>query len=83
MDRMHMARAPWTGLLALLALAGCSSGRTDASSPSPEAGPAGATTAPARVMEVPALEAFDRAVAGGTRARSGAPGPRYWQQWAA
>jgi hypothetical protein len=33
-------------------------------------------------MEVPALVAFERAVANGTRLRSGAPGPRYWQQWA-
>jgi hypothetical protein len=33
-------------------------------------------------MEVPVMEAFDRAVANGTRLRSGAPGPRYWQQWA-
>jgi hypothetical protein len=28
------------------------------------------------------FEAFDRAVAQGTRTRTGAPGPRYWQQWA-
>ena len=28
------------------------------------------------------MEAFERAVAKGTRLRSGAPGPRYWQQWA-
>jgi hypothetical protein len=82
MDRTHMARAPWTGLFALLALAGCGSGRTDGSLPSPEAGPAGTAVPPARVMEVPVLETFGAAVAKGTRARSGAPGPRYWQQWA-
>jgi hypothetical protein len=33
-------------------------------------------------MEVPAMEAYERAVANGTRLRSGAPGPKYWQQWA-
>jgi len=82
MDRLHMARAPWTGLVALLALAGCSSGRTDTPAPAPETGRAGTAAPTARVMEVPAMEAFDRALAKGTRARSGAPGPRYWQQWA-
>ena len=82
MDRMHMARAPWTGLVALLALAGCGSGRTDTPAPAPETGGAGTAAPTARVMEVPAMEVFDRALAKGTRARSGAPGPRYWQQWA-
>ena len=82
MDRMHMARAPWTGLVALLALAGCGSGRTDTPAPAPETGAAGTAAPTVRVMEVPAMEAFDRALAKGTRARSGAPGPRYWQQWA-
>jgi hypothetical protein len=80
MDRTHMARAPRTGLFALLALVGCGSGRTDGSLPSPEAGPAGTAVPPARVMEVPMLETFGAAVAKGTRTRSGAPGPRYWQQ---
>ena len=82
MDRMHLpARTPLVGLVALLALGGCSSGRSGSADPAPAAGPGG-TAAPTRVMEVPALEAFDRAVANGTRLRSGAPGPRYWQQWA-
>ena len=83
MDRMDMpARTPLKGLLVLLALAGCSSGRTGSSGPEPVGRPAGTATAATRVMEVPAMEAFDRAVAKGTRLRSGAPGPRYWQQWA-
>src|SRR4029453_3667077 len=82
MDRMHMARAPWTGMVALLALAGCSSGRAGTPAPAPRPGRAGPAAPPARVMEVPAMEAFDRALAKGTRARSGAPGSRYWQQWA-
>ena len=83
MDRTDMpARIPLKGLLVLLALAGCSSGRTGSSGPAPAAGPAGTASAGTRVMEVPAMESFDRAVANGTRLRSGAPGPRYWQQWA-
>ncbi len=82
MDRLHMARSPWTGLLTLLALAGCGSGRTEAPAPTPESGRAGTAAPAGRVMEVPTLEAFDQAVAKGTRTRSGAPGPRYWQQWA-
>jgi hypothetical protein len=83
MDSMALAaRSPLAGLLVLLALAGCSSGRTGSSGPEPVGGPAGTATAPTRAMEVPAMAAFDLAVANGTRARSGAPGPRYWQQWA-
>ena len=83
MDSTAMtARTPMAGLLVLLALAGCSSGRAGSSSPEPVAGPAGTAPAAARAMEVPAMEAFDLAVAKGTRLRSGAPGPRYWQQWA-
>ena len=82
MDRMHIpARTPLMGLVVLLVLGGCSSGRTGSAGPAPAAGPGG-TAAPTRVMEVPAMAAFDRAVANGTRLRSGAPGPKYWQQWA-
>jgi hypothetical protein len=33
-------------------------------------------------MEVPLSDSYERAVAGGTRTHTGAPGPRYWQQWA-
>jgi Peptidase family M1 domain len=33
-------------------------------------------------MELPRSEAYDRAIAQGTRTRTGTPGPRYWQQWA-
>lgn len=82
MDRTAIAaRTPLSGLLVLFALAGCSSGRTGASAgPEPATGSAG--SAVTRAMEVPVMEAFDRAVANGTRAQSGAPGPRYWQQWA-
>jgi hypothetical protein len=83
MDRMVVAaRTPLAGLWLVLTLAGCSSGRIGSSGPPPVAGPAGTSAAHARVMEVPVMEALDRAVANGTRLRSGAPGPRYWQQWA-
>jgi len=33
-------------------------------------------------MELPASAAYDRALVAGTRTPPGAPGPRYWQQWA-
>jgi hypothetical protein len=44
----------------------------------------GQTSTPERPRPYPLLEtsAFARAVAQGTRTRSGRPGPRYWQQWA-
>ena len=45
----------------------------------PSPGVAGAR---ARGLELPVSEAFERAVAQGTRTRTGAPGPHYWQQWA-
>jgi hypothetical protein len=33
-------------------------------------------------MTVPTLEGYELAVGRGTRTRTGAPGPHYWQQWA-
>jgi hypothetical protein len=33
-------------------------------------------------MALPISDAYEHAVAQGTRTHSGAPGPRYWQQWA-
>ena len=84
MDRKQIpASTRLKGLVFLLALAGCSSGRAGSSTPEPAAGPAGtAAPAGAKVMEVPAMESFELAVGKGTRLRSGAPGPKYWQQWA-
>jgi hypothetical protein len=61
--------------------AACSSGRTAPTYPAPSHGTAG-TAVRARAMELPVSEAYDRAVAQGTRTQTGAPGPRYWQQWA-
>ncbi len=69
-------------LLLCLAIAGCSSGTTESASTTPA--PAHSTTAaPAagRVMEMPVLEGYERAVAAKTRLRTGQPGPLYWQQW--
>jgi hypothetical protein len=69
--------------LILSLAAACSSGRSNSSSaaPVPERGASTATPVGARAMEVPVFDGFERAIAGGTRLRTGAPGPRYWQQW--
>ena len=70
-------RSSLVGLLLVTAAAACSGGRT-----SPVAAPApGTTGSRASRMGIPVVEAFDRAVAQGTRTRTGSPGPRYWQQW--
>ena len=74
-------RNPLVGLLLLSTLAACGTGRQAPAGPVPQT-PHGTATARPRALVVPAFEAFDRAVAQGTRTRSGAPGPRYWQQWA-
>ena len=79
MDRLAVRR-PLSGLLSCLILAGCGASRTEPAPPAPEShGSAGA--AAGRAMEVPVFEGFEAAVAGGTRLRTGAPGPKYWQQW--
>src|SRR5256885_1952934 len=70
----------FAGLIAL-SLTACSSGRTAPPPVTPSHGTAGAASRAAG-LEVPVSEAYDRAVAMGTRTRTGAPGPRYWQQWA-
>ena len=64
-----------------LAVAGCSSGRTESASTTPAPAHSSAAPATARLMEVPVMEGFERAVAAGTRLRTGQPGPLYWQQW--
>jgi hypothetical protein len=70
-------------VLAVLLLAACSGGR---SAPVTTAAPATTRgtdgTAATRAMTVPPLESFELAVNRGTRTRTGAPGPKYWQQWA-
>jgi hypothetical protein len=80
MDRMGIR----TGALSLALwlttlLAACSSARsTPGTAPAP--GTAG-TSLRRNTVELPVSEAHERAVAAGTRTHTGAPGPRYWQQW--
>src|SRR5689334_8719385 len=77
--RMH------TSTLAALALAaGCTVVnrlRAPRAAPTPAATTA---AAPSRPIPYPVFEshAFQRAVARGTRTRTGEPGPKYWQQFA-
>jgi hypothetical protein len=85
MDRLVTAsRKPLAGLLLLLSA--CGTGRPTPAVPAPAgSAPAGSgrgTTAHTRAMTVPVLEGFEIAVGKGTRTRTGAPGPNYWQQWA-
>ena len=84
MDRLAFSR-PLLGLLCCLVLAGCGAGRTEPAAAAPEPHGSAGTSAGAsagRAMELPVFEAFEAALANGTRTRTGAPGPRYWQQWA-
>ena len=75
-------RRPLAGLLCSLTLAGCGAGRTEPAAPAPATGSShGTAIRTGRSMEVPVFESFEAAVANGTRLRSGAPGPKYWQQW--
>ena len=68
-------------LLVLGTLTACSGGgRTPPPSTAPT--PSSGTTSGAVAMALPISEAYERAVARGTRTASGMPGPRYWQQWA-
>ena len=68
-------------LLMGLAIAGCGGGRTEAPASTPTPAP-GAAAPTARIMEVPQLLGFQKALAAGTRQANGEPGPKYWQQWA-
>ncbi|MBA3258123.1 MAG: M1 family metallopeptidase, partial [Gemmatimonadales bacterium] len=84
MDRIATSRprVVVAGLLLSLAMAGCSSGRASSAGTAPA--PAHSSAVPAagaRAMEIPVLEGFESALAGGTRLRTGQPGPQYWQQW--
>ena len=75
-----VARHPCLGLIATVVLAACA-GRSEPETPAPSRS-SGTAAAGTRAMELPSLAGFEEAVAKGTRLRTGAPGPRYWQQWA-
>ncbi len=66
------------GLIVLTAASACGGSRPAA--PVTPAS-AGGTTSASGAIELPANEAFNRAVSRGTRTTTGAPGPKYWQQW--
>ena len=68
-------------LVVLLLAGGCSSWQ---SWPRHRPAPTPAVTTPARPLPapLPISHDFERAVARGTRTRTGKPGPRYWQQFA-
>jgi hypothetical protein len=75
--RATTRRGSLAGLILVAAASACSGGRTaPVPAPSPEPGASRASG-----LTIPVVEAFDRAVANGTRTRTGAPGPSYWQQW--
>jgi hypothetical protein len=81
MYRSGKRRGAFNISLFLTALLGaCSSGRTGpATAPSPGTA---ATASRRGTMELPISDAYEHAVAQGTRTHTGAPGPKYWQQWA-
>jgi peptidase M1-like protein len=78
------SRIPLVGLLLLSFISACG-GRSTPVAPTPAPEPAEKGRVPggsrSQAMTIPLLEGFEQAVAKGTRSRSGAPGPGYWQQW--
>lgn len=73
-------RTPLVALLVAFLLSACGAGRTTPPAPAP-AEPGGSAATRTRAMTVPVLEGFELAVSKETRSRTGAPGPKYWQQW--
>jgi len=71
-------------LLPLIVAAACTTAGSPRPAESPAAPDAGAVQPPARPRPYPVFESkvFERAVARGTRTRTGVPGARYWQQYA-
>jgi len=74
-------------VLVLLGACGGQPSSTPASAPAPErAAPTpsevGGAGSAGKAFALPPWPGFDSAVARGTRTRSGAPGPKYWQQYA-
>ncbi len=78
-SRAPTRRSALAGIFLLAAVSACAGGRS--APPATTAAP-GTTASAVRGLEIPISEAFEGAVARGTRTHTGAPGPRYWQQWA-
>ena len=76
-SRATTVRSVFAGLL-ITTVSACGGGR---SAPPVTAATPGTTSSAVRGMAIPVSPALERAVAQGTRTRTGAPGPRYWQQW--
>ena len=77
-SRAPTRRCTVAGLVLFTTVSACGGGRT---APPVTAAEPGTTASAVRGLEIPVSEAFERAVAAGTRTRTGAPGPKYWQQW--
>ncbi len=83
MARRVLAR--WSSVATFVwAVSACAGGRTASPAPAPAAtrGTASAPAPASHALTVPTLEGYELAVNRGTRTRTGAPGPHYWQQWA-
>ncbi len=84
MARRVLSRTAFAGFLSLALLSACSGGRPPSVAPAPAATSSSGTSSGNLVhaMTVPAMAGYESALARGTRSPNGAPGPRYWQQWA-
>lgn len=69
-------------VLVILLLSACSGGRSAPRATAPATGRGSDGVPAARAMTVPISAGYELALNRGTRSRNGAPGPRYWQQWA-
>ena len=69
------------GLLLAALVSACSGGRSAPEATAPATGRGSNGASAPRAMAVPALVGYELAVTRGTRTRTGAPGPHYWQQW--
>jgi hypothetical protein len=77
-SRAPTRRSSLAGLLLIAAVSACAGGRA---APSVTPASPGTARSAGGGLAIPTSEAFAGAIARGTRTRTGAPGPRYWQQW--
>jgi hypothetical protein len=82
MARLASPRWFLAGLVLVSLAPACSGRRPTPAGLAPATGRGSNGGSASRAMTVPALEGFELAMSRGTRTRTGAPGPRYWQQWA-